>query len=58
MVIMISEESIRSLYFGLEVHKEQFSKVQEFAAEDRDTHRVNSGQTLSSTSALRLPFFL
>lgn len=58
MVIMISEECISSLYFGLEVDKEEFLKVQEFAEEDRDTHRVNSGQTLSSSSALRLPVFL
>lgn len=55
---MISEECISSLYFGLEVDKEEFLKVQEFAEEDRDTHRVNSGQTLSSSSALRLPVFL
>lgn len=57
-MILISEECISSVYSGLEEDKEEFLRVQELAEEDRDTHRVNSGQALSSTSALRLPVFL
>lgn len=51
MVIMISEECISSLYFGLEVDKEEFLKVQEFAEEDRDSpceFRTNSELQLCS----------